>query len=324
MKLLILLVIINGLYRNVSLQENTTLITDSIFQDTVSLPTFEDLKKHLHKCKTSESPNEVIPSLKGVGQLQNHDIFETQRMNQISPEAYFHLYEAGTSRTPFLVSDDDSTDPGPNVDKEKKQMLRSRRRQTVLCEQCGKIFNYYNNLVVHIRRIHEGKRPFPCDHCEKCFKTKQSLVRHNYVHSGEKPYPCNICGQRFGHPGSRRQHSMAKHGPNYEIKRSFSCVICGKSFKKSQVLSNHMSTHTHERPFECKTCGKSFKRKDYLKVHSRIHITEKPFLGTSYTESLNRGRDLRQPGSCYERNHYVMSQSQLKDTGNKRVNYDQV
>ncbi|KAK2874001.1 hypothetical protein QQF64_004076 [Cirrhinus molitorella] len=47
--------------------------------------------------------------------------------------------------------------------------------------------------------------------------------------------------------------------------------ICGKSFRKTGRLQNHMLVHQNERPFCCDSCGSRFKKKFNLNEHERIH-----------------------------------------------------
>ncbi|KGL95283.1 Zinc finger protein 182, partial [Charadrius vociferus] len=56
----------------------------------------------------------------------------------------------------------------------------------------------------------------------------------------------------------------------------YKCTECGKGFKESSRLLNHLQTHKKEKMFECVVCGKSFSRKANLVVHQRIHTGERP------------------------------------------------
>jgi DNA-directed RNA polymerase subunit RPC12/RpoP len=58
--------------------------------------------------------------------------------------------------------------------------------------------------------------------------------------------------------------------------RKFSCTNCGKSFKKTFQLENHLRIHTGDRPFVCHTCGKAFSQEASLRTHMRIHSGSKP------------------------------------------------
>ena len=88
----------------------------------------------------------------------------------------------------------------------------------------------------------EGDKLFVCDFpgCEKKFKTKFSLCRHNLVHSQEKNYTCEFCGKKFA---------------------------------LLQYLKEHTNTHTSEKPYVCGVagCQERFSQTGKLSLHRRTH-----------------------------------------------------
>ena len=46
----------------------------------------------------------------------------------------------------------------------------------------------------HIASVHEGKKAFTCDICDKNFVTKQGMNGHiASLHEGKKEFKCEIC-----------------------------------------------------------------------------------------------------------------------------------
>jgi uncharacterized C2H2 Zn-finger protein len=79
-----------------------------------------------------------------------------------------------------------------------------------ICNYCGKVFGYRTSLGRHIAggacegnpdgsSIQTLPKPYPCELCNKSFRTNHSLTDHiNAVHKGLKAYQCDRCGKEFG------------------------------------------------------------------------------------------------------------------------------
>ena len=52
----------------------------------------------------------------------------------------------------------------------------------------------YKTLNVHIETVHDWKKPFKWNNCNKSFAQKVNLNEHiESVHEGKKPFKCNVC-----------------------------------------------------------------------------------------------------------------------------------
>nr|XP_054760316.1 uncharacterized protein LOC129266486 [Lytechinus pictus] len=59
--------------------------------------------------------------------------------------------------------------------------------------------------------------------------------------------------------------------PKQLYTRPYACAQCGKRFKRTNHLKEHMYTHTGKKPFECSLCPKSFRRRTDLVEHLLRH-----------------------------------------------------
>ncbi|CAB0043997.1 unnamed protein product, partial [Trichogramma brassicae] len=69
--------------------------------------------------------------------------------------------------------------------------------------------------------IHEGRKDFACDKCEKKFGQKWILLQHQKtVHEGRKDYACDKCEKKFGF----KSHLLSHHNTIHEGRKDFAWV----------------------------------------------------------------------------------------------------
>ncbi|XP_062403524.1 zinc finger protein 3 homolog isoform X1 [Sardina pilchardus] len=73
--------------------------------------------------------------------------------------------------------------------------------------------------------------------------TKSSLIKNQTGLPGERPHLCTHCGKRFKHTSHLKDHIRIHTG-----ERPFGCLVCGRRFSRSTNLRQHMRLHTADRP----------------------------------------------------------------------------
>lgn len=104
---------------------------------------------------------------------------------------------------------------------------------------------------------------YPCATCDKSFKRRKILRRHERFHTGERPYACAHCDKTFALRKSLRRHQRFHTG-----ERPHNCVQCGKSFHLRENLKAHLRFHSGEKPYACLACGKTFRIAHNREKHS--------------------------------------------------------
>ena len=80
------------------------------------------------------------------------------------------------------------------------------------CQKCGLIYNHANNLLQHIKYVHEGEK-YVCPICKRLFTQPYSLIRHKRsIHDGIKSFSCESCNERFTQSSSLKRHIIKAHG----------------------------------------------------------------------------------------------------------------
>ncbi|XP_074654526.1 uncharacterized protein LOC141908388 [Tubulanus polymorphus] len=161
------------------------------------------------------------------------------------------------------------------------------------CEMCGKRFRDKCGLRNHMN-IHLGLRPHVCDICKKSFSQSSAMLRHRKGHfkfalevcemSCMKKMKCALIspeyryGLMIGTLGdSTAQEGLVGPNPIYSMERKFGCEVCGRRFRHSNGLNNHMNIHLGLRPYICDICQKTFSQSSAMKRHRKGHFKSVPF-----------------------------------------------
>eukprot|EP00795_Rhopilema_esculentum_P011240 gene11240-21429_t len=200
-----------------------------------------------------------------------------------------------------------------------KELLRSHRyshgdQDKWVCPDCSREFSSHWKYQDHCLKVHDNKKPFKCDQCDKCLSSFTILATHKGLHSGARPYECELCGKRYLVAAGLKDHMTAhknqrehrcpdcgagfnakgdlkKHMVTHMAEKPHCCPVCNTGFNRSASLRRHMRSHTGEKPFKCDLCEKAFSRKEKMHEHRRTHTGERPLVcttcGKAFKDSSN-------------------------------------
>ncbi|CAO1425999.1 unnamed protein product [Diamesa serratosioi] len=139
------------------------------------------------------------------------------------------------------------------------------------CKTCDKQFKRKSSLRKH-QYVHEGKFKYKCEDCDKEFIDKTKYVAHKNNHLKATPYKCKECGKGFASATYLKRHFVV-HSDDFP----YQCSICDQKFKWMTSYQLHQtSVHNQSKSiFECNHCLKQFYNQRILERHQRIHLTTK-------------------------------------------------
>jgi len=144
----------------------------------------------------------------------------------------------------------------------------SHKIRALSCTLCDKIYVSRVGLNSHIRRVHNGERPFSCSQCQKKFRDKTEMNRHMVTHTREQAYECKHCDKKFGIKTSRDRHTNKLHVS--EERNQYPHCVMNLTQKRSPTL--HLGLlHSGECPYVCGQCESRFSDATLLGKHLQTH-----------------------------------------------------
>lgn len=149
-----------------------------------------------------------------------------------------------------------------------KKNIHNKLRKKEVCDICAKeVFE----VEKHIKYKHSGlvKKSIPCmdPQCDKMFRTKQEVNKHNDAVHLNKKETCPRCDGIY--------KNLAVHINQYHTgAKKHVCDKCGKAFIKKYDLNVHIDRVHCGRRYICPECGKTISKiKEHLKVvHNKIDV----------------------------------------------------
>lgn len=166
------------------------------------------------------------------------------------------------------------------------------------CSKCNSVFATASELLHHHCNVADKPKSshqkiklnkskfkikghsFRCYFCDEVFTIKWKLTKHlQTYHSSERKFVCVICGRAF-----KQSHHLREHVTSHTGERNYNCDICDKSFQRKSSQQRHMKSHNaipgekaKKCPFLCTICGKRFPYSNGAQRHMRTHSGDKRF-----------------------------------------------
>lgn len=157
---------------------------------------------------------------------------------------------------------DDTEDPQDHEGDREPKEPRPQCSQMCICLTCQQSFKSPEELTEH-RQKHRKKIKTKCLLCKARFPNEAELAEHMATHSGQTLLMCKLCGCVQSSLSQLRQH-LLKHKP--------ACTTCGKKFRSSQALKQHMKQHERQRNgYKCKHCERKFRSYQSWLYHVKSH-----------------------------------------------------
>ncbi|KAJ8007382.1 hypothetical protein DPEC_G00116930 [Dallia pectoralis] len=148
------------------------------------------------------------------------------------------------------------------------------------CHVCFKILTFASQMNRHLKS-HSRARPYNCATCERSFKYKDSLKKHQEIlgHEGIlEDFDQDVQTQQAELNTEHTDPLIAKEndtegnvmaGNPGEATKPHTCTVCGKVLDCAGHLATHMRSHSEERPYQCIHCDHRFKYMQSLNQHQK-------------------------------------------------------
>ncbi|KAI8127807.1 Zinc finger and SCAN domain-containing protein 12 [Lucilia cuprina] len=188
-----------------------------------------------------EEEEEIVPDIQDSLKPNIEDTLNTIKNEKeyISTEAITVNKLSDEQLFDVSIQNSDSA-PGSEVNKKSKSAVKKKKKLTLLCSHCPKIFNTRAHLINH-EKTHDQdrKRTEICTICGLKLYDKYTLKMHMEIHDDNRirKYKCEFCPKAFFARGGLNIHRRIHLG------QMIKCNFCPKEFYRQIDLDHHMKSH---------------------------------------------------------------------------------
>ncbi|XP_054655791.1 zinc finger protein 11-like [Dunckerocampus dactyliophorus] len=181
-----------------------------------------------------------------------------------------------------------------------------------VCPICSRTLPCSADIAKHLRS-HTEERPFICVTCDKGFKYRDTLKKHQIIHGHEgireeasksveqilAEADTQTCSQSQKNPEGANEEVHGVHAAEEPPRKAPAqrtrskalkvCPVCSRAFDNVKTLNRHIQCHTEERPYHCVHCKKRFKHMHGLKRHQIYAICHKKMSRFSWKKESTAG-----------------------------------
>jgi len=134
----------------------------------------------------------------------------------------------------------------------------------IQCTQCDKTFHDSQSLKKHVEAVHLKLKRV----CPLCGSTVSCLSAHmNAVHADVRNFPCDMCDKKF-----KSNYDLTRHRDSVHLGNKAECPMCGKRISN---LNQHIRVVHKQIKFNCSLCIKKYNTRSELQKHVRVaHPTD--------------------------------------------------
>lgn len=143
------------------------------------------------------------------------------------------------------------------------------------CKHCCEKFEKHKELVQHNKSAHELEKPYECVICDKSFRFRTDLRRHELIHLNQRSFQCELCDRSYNTRSLLNNHKTCMHTDRTAWK--YACPHCELRFPNKSNLDKHVQRkHTNASDeWICYDCNKKCDSKVALCLHIRNYHTLK-------------------------------------------------